>query len=263
MAIIPDMTLQRDLAKAAVTMGPREARFLVDTYYLFQESRKRAANQIMQMQATAEPCAAIRDVLAEMERLEDMMRKALDTYSAAQALGQWARRQKGIGPVIAAGLLAHIDLARVRTAGQVWRFAGLDPTVKWAKGEKRPWNAQLKTLCWKMGESFVKVSGNANAFYGRLYLERKAFELLRNGEGYNRDVALERAKTIGKNTEAYKSYSQGLLPLGHLHARAKRYAVKLFLGHYFEVGKRLAGETPPAPWVIAHGEHAHYIPPPD
>ena len=52
--------------------------------------------------------------------------------------------------------------------------AGLDPTVTWGKGERRPWNAELKVLCWKLGDSFVKVSNKEGALYGRIYRERKA-----------------------------------------------------------------------------------------
>ena len=62
-------------------------------------------------------------------------------------------------------------------------YAGMDPRSTWEKGQKRPWNAQLKVLCWKLGESFVKVSGNEKAFYGRIYKERKALEMAKNEAG--------------------------------------------------------------------------------
>ena len=32
----------------------------------------------------------------------------------------------------------------------------------------------LKELCWKIGESFVKVKGNPADIYGKIYEERKA-----------------------------------------------------------------------------------------
>jgi len=35
----------RDVSKAAATLGRKEARYLVDTYYMIQEFRKRTANQ--------------------------------------------------------------------------------------------------------------------------------------------------------------------------------------------------------------------------
>ena len=64
--------------------------------------------------------------------------------------------------------------------GHIWRFAGLDPTVKWEKGKKRPWNADLKVLCWKIGDSFVKFSGREDCFYGQIYKQRKAYEIERD-----------------------------------------------------------------------------------
>jgi len=152
----------------------------------------------------------------------------------------------------------------VATAGHIWRYAGLDPTVEWRAKEKRPWNAALKTLCWKIGESFVKVSNHPESLYGRLYLERKAQETSRNDNLEYRDQAVEKLKkfNIGKNTDAYKYYSIGKLPPGHIHARAKRYAVKIFLSHYHAKAYELEfGEKPPAPYPIAIMGHAHYIAP--
>ena len=56
---------------------------------------------------------------------------------------------------ISAGLMANIDITKVQTAGQIQAFAGLDPTREWNKGEKRPYNARLKALCWKIGQCFI------------------------------------------------------------------------------------------------------------
>jgi hypothetical protein len=57
-------------------------------------------------------------------------------------------------------------------------------------------------------------------------------------------------------------YSAGILPDGHIHSRAKRYAVKLFAAHLQEVWyKEHFGEAPPKPYAIVHLGHAHYIPP--
>ena len=116
-------------------------------------------------------------------------------------------------------------------------LAGLDPTVTWDKGEKRPWNAKLKTLCWKIGESFVKVSGRDNDIYGHVYTERKALEIQRNDAGeYSEQAAAALAhKRYGQETIARAWYEQGKLPPAHIHARAKRYAVKLYLAHWQHV----------------------------
>ena len=128
-----------------------------------------------------------------------------------------------------------------------------------------PWNARLKTLCWKIGESFVKVSGNEHAYYGQLYAQRKADETRRNDAGDYAEQAklVLDTKRIGKSTEAFKHYSVGKLPPAHIHARAKRWTVKIFLSHLHQVWfEHEYGTKPPAPYAIAHLGHAHLMEPP-
>lgn len=254
--------LNKDLRHAALTLTPNEVRFLVDSYYQMHENRIRSDGQIRSMQN--EPHAVLDWLSGNANTLENQIRSALDYWSNNNPVGKWSRSVKGIGPVIASGLLAHIDITKAPTVGHIWRFAGLDPTVKWNKGEKRPWNASLKTLCWKIGESFVKVSGYDDDVYGKYYKQRKELETKQNSEFAYKPLAEERAQKVGKSTEAYKFYSKGLLPPGHLHARAKRYAVKLFLSHWHHVAYMEHFKTaPPKPYPIAILGHAHEIAPPN
>jgi hypothetical protein len=199
--------------------------------------------------------------------MENGIKSALDVYSADKPLGQWARSIVGIGPVISAGLLAHLDVTKP-TVGHLWRFAGLDPTSHWEKGERRPWNHSLKTLCWKIGESFVKTKNHERSSYGHPYDKRKAMEQRRNEDGELADQAEAKLKKykIGKKTEAYKHYIQGRLPPAHIHARAARWTVKLFLSHYHAVGFYMAkGFLPPFPYPIVYmGEkHTNLLKPPN
>jgi len=264
--VVPDLLdsitrLTRDLRKAAATLSDAEARFLVDIYYQMQDQRIRGNNQVRAQED--EPHSVLLWFAEQADTLEKQIKGALLNYVKAHPIGPWALETVGVGPVISAGIIARIDIHKAPTVGHIWRFAGLDPTSHWGKGEKRPWNADLKRICWLLGESFVKVSGNLNAFYGHIYRERKAMEIARNADGYNREVALERAKKVGKDTDAWKSYSVGLLPPAHIHARAKRYAVKLWLAHLHQAWWEKATGTPaPLPYAIAQLGHAHKIEPP-
>jgi hypothetical protein len=285
--------LTKDIKQAAKTMSHDEARYLVDTYYSMQGNRIRADNQVRAM--AKEPHMTLAWLSDNAALLERNVKAALDAYTDAHVVGQWSKGIAGIGPIIAAGLLAHIDLEpwrcgaelkpkekpcteaephgpqchrrRTQTAGQIWRFAGLDPTDPWNKGEKRPWNASLKTLCWKLGESFVKVSGKEDDVYGHLYIERKAYENARNDAGQLAEQAAAKLEkfNIGKGTDAYKAYAAGRLPPAHIHARAKRWAVKLFLSHWHMVAYRAKyGEVPPKPYILTReGGHAHEVVCPD
>lgn len=258
--------MTKDIKRASLVLSETEARYLVDAYYQMQDNRIAAAHQARTLKESGEPNLVISWLMNQNEALENEVKKALDAYSNSSPLGRWARSQYGIGPVIAAGLLAHISFDKAQTAGDIWNFAGLNPGVEWNKGEKRPWNADLKRLAWLIGESFVKVSGNENAFYGKCYAKRKEEEVARNDRGEFADQArlkLEKFK-IGKDTDAYKAYVTGKLPPAHVHARAKRWAVKMFLAHYFEVGYQIKhGKEGPKPYAIVHLGHAHYIAPPN
>lgn len=263
--------MSKDLMATVVNMTREEARDLVDYYYTMQDNRIRAEGQIRAMDQASEKAEepkkshAILDWLAGQNRgLENQVKLTLDIYSAASPLGVWAREQHGIGPVIAAGLLAHINLEKAKTAGAIWRYAGLDPSVEWEKGQKRPWNASLKTLCWKMGESFVKVSNKPDSLYGSLYKERKALEVIRNERGDNKETAARilTEKDFRRDTTAKAKLTAGFLPDAHVHSRAKRYAVKIFLSHYHMMGYRLLLKTEaPVPFPIAHMDHTHMIDP--
>lgn len=255
--------ISRDIKHESREMNRQAARFMVDNYYSVQKQRIRLGNQLQASMDNDEESSAIRYVFEQFHILERQVQLTLDHYSKSHPVGQWIRTIPGIGPVIAAGLLAHLDVEDRPTAGHFWNYAGLNPDQKWEKGQKRPWNSQLKTLCWKLGESFVKVSNNPKDVYGKIYKQRKEYELAKNEAGDYSDQAEVGAARVGKTTEAYKSYSAGKLPDGHIHARAKRYAVKLFLSHLHEVMYRNHyKEAPPKPYAIEHLGHAHYIPVP-
>ena len=316
--------LKKDLDQASLTMGVREARFLVDYYYTQQEDRKRAHNQVRSLLPNQEPHSIISWLAVNATIMEDVIRERLGVFAKTRAEGRWARSIVGIGPVLSAGLVAHIDITKCRTVSQLWRFAGYDPLQSWLGREgaeklvkevrqqfptreipdaaidvlaersrrnpenlrrltlndagaitwasiekvlaKRPWNASLKTLCWKIGESFVKVSNNPDDFYGHLYPERKVQEETRNQAGQYADQAaakLEKFK-IGRGTDAYKAYSTGFLPPAHIHSRAERWTVKLFLSHYHAVAYEVHYGTPaPKPYVFDHLGHQRFIPIPN
>lgn len=254
--------LKKDLITASIELSDSEVRYLVDAYYMYQEDRKRSDNQMMALHKAEEPNAIVSWLGAQSESIEGQIKKALDKYTDNNPVGVWLKGITGIGAVISAGLLAHIDIKKAPTVGHIWNFAGLSPDIVWSKGEKRPFNASLKTLCWKIGQSFMKFSNNENCFYGKLYKEKKAYYVAKNEAGDYKEDALKKADKVRKTTEAYKYYSAGKLPPAQIDARARRYAVKLFLAHFHEVYyKFIFKQDPPKPYPIAILGHAHKIEP--
>lgn len=135
----------RDARKSSLLMSRRQARYLVDTYYQMQGYRIRSANQVRQ--CVGEPCEALSGVFSAMKACEDNIKHYVGKFAAEYAVGQWEQSVCGIGPVISAGFLAHLDIRMAKTVGHFYSFAGLNPTAVWQRGQKRPWNARLKVLC--------------------------------------------------------------------------------------------------------------------
>ena len=345
--------LSKDLAEASKVMPANEARYIVDLYYILQKNRIRINNELSQIRKEGvEPNFFLSYFYSVFQTLENRVKAGLGHYAANNALGRWCLAQVGLGPVITAGFLAHIDITRCPTAGKLWSFGGINPQAIWLGAEKaremvndvvgkrrdityedvvecaarahrnpellrklasnneeetlkkadliaalakRPWNATLKTLAvFKMGESFVKTQNRDDAFYGQLFVERKKIEWMKNrpaghypkgrakvikeGEVVNipppddldtpgafadQAAAILASKNIGKDTEAYQWYSRGMLPPAHIHARARRYAVHIFLSHYHYVAYKLHYKCePPKPFVEVFLNHTSILIPP-
>jgi len=115
------------LKTEAAQLLVEDARALVDAYYQLQEFRKAVANQFR----SGPEYSVLRWLVGNIATLEAQTKTMLDSWSSSRLVGRWSKSLVGIGPVISAGLLAHIDIRKAPTAGHIWRFAGLDPTCKW------------------------------------------------------------------------------------------------------------------------------------
>lgn len=261
----PLLRLSKDLKIAARTMSVEQARFVVDRYYQVQHERITSGNQIRASSESGEPAALIEYMETQWKFMEGVCKSSLAEFAKARPIGQWLTSIYGIGPVIASGLIAHIDIHKAVTYGHIWSFAGLNPNTKWEKGEKRPWNAALKTLCWKAGQSFMKFSNREDCFYGKLYRQRKAEEIERNERGGYADHAAKQLteKSYKRDTATKQAYQAGRLSAGHIDAIARRWTVKMFLSHTWEVWRRVEGLPVSAPYPVAHMGHVHVIEPPN
>lgn len=323
--------LSRDMVKLGRCLTREEVKFVVGWYYTFQEFRINTANQLRTLNGLNKPPMTLTYMNTQVATIEKQIKRPLQAFAESSVAGRWALDVRGIGPIIAAGLIGFIDIERAPAVSNIFNYAGLNPKTEWLGRDKAtnlvseyskkysnpmelvtalsnqvnrqpatmwrltlkyadpqadspraekiktshivrafatmPWNAHFKVLCWKIGKSFQKFSTDPEKdYYGMIYRERKVYESEKNLKGDYSDQAktkLEKNK-IGKNTEAYSWYSKGMLPPGHIDARALRYAAKLFLSHLHEVmyfdryGKRA-----PSPYAISHLGHKRYIPVPN
>jgi hypothetical protein len=256
-----------DVRSMAVPSDVHTIRELVKIYYRIQKDRMACANQSRQLEKLGKSNELTEHIAKNLQYMERSLIYPFRYFSNSYVAGRWSISQYGIGPVITAGLLSNIDISKAPTVGSIWRFAGMDPTVVWAKGEKRPWNDDLKTLVWKIGQSFMKFSNNDACFYGKLYKQDKQRRINLNESG----AYAENAKRIleSKNWRANKSrdtLSSGMLPPAQIDAQARRFAAKIFLSHFHTVWyedyhTELQGKPvrAPRPYAIAHGGHTHMI----
>lgn len=288
--------LTRDLADSGRTMSDQEARFLVDYFYISQDNRIRFDGQVRAMGETKEPHRLLAWMGDNASKFEKQIERALAKYTDDHPIGRWIKSLHGFGPILAAGFLAHIDIEKAPTAGHIWSYAGFNPESEWLEGQLRPWNADLKKLCYKAGEVQIKFSGDDKCYYGKIFVERRAFEWDRNFTAYGRDQAIfdqTKKNPYGKTTEAWawvngcyrvadikKRIQAGMsvaaveikslrveagvgdpmLPPSQIHARARRYAMKIFLSHLHEVWYETHFKTRvPNPFVIEHMGHVHRI----
>ena len=299
--------LNRDTVAALKRAHPggvtdSQARFLLDEYYNLQKARIRNGNYIKGLErdakktgTDAEPHTILDHFYSTFAVSEENVAKIMTWYIQTHEMSWFFENTLGIGPILSAGLLAFIDIEKCPTVGHIWSFAGLNPEAKWEKGTKRPWNATLKTLVWKIGDSFVKLSGRNDCLYANLYKERKALEWKKNlaGEFVDAANASMEKKKYGKNTDQFAWYTgqcspekvaaqlkekngsglvlseclgEGGFPMlspAHIDARARRYAVKIFLSHLHECWhQQHYGKPAAAPFAISIKGHAHYIEPP-
>lgn len=254
-----------------------EIRNAIETYYDIQDLRIMTGNRKSAVkreetkkikesgdtETKAETPLYLQYIENQFKETENTISKFLGHYAKSHPVGKWMLSIKGVGPVIAAGMLAYIDIKKCNTAGSIWNYAGWDGSRKVrTAGQKITWNPKFRVLCWKLGESFVKTSRLDGDVYGHLYREKKSWYEAKNEAGGFAEKAAEelKLKKYGKDTEAYKCYSSGKLPPAHINAMAKRFAVKIFLSHLFEVWYEYdRGVKAPNPFVQDHLGHVHII----
>jgi len=256
--------LSKDVKLAGAKMNRSSARFMVDTYYQLQTFRQASDRMVKDGEKAGEESTALQWVAGVHGRMELAVRAMLGVWAEQSEVGRWSIAQYGIGPVIAAGMLAHIEIDKVQGVGQIWSFAGLNPTVTWEKGQKRPWNARLKTLCWKMANVFLKFKGREECAYGQALGAYWGHRKVRNERGDFRELA---ASTLAakkfRESETKEHYEAGELPDGRVLLQAERWIAKMFLAHWFWVAWEAKHGTPaPLPYIFRDGGHRDLWAPP-
>lgn len=237
-------------------------RGLIESYYDIQKNRISVENQLRSLEQgkSEQEYKWFKDVvynrLYTIER--DIAKHLGEWVEEEEIYTEWLKGIKGIGPVLAAGLIAWLDsesptygkgfTTRFATISKLWAYAGLavdkdGKAVRRKKGQQANWDTRLKTHLWKIGESFVKTKGG----YRKLYETFRA----------EYDDKWKTPEDCGSRGCANKG--KGKCLKGHRYAAAKRKTVKVFLAHLFTRWHELEGLPVRKPFIIGRDGHEHLI----
>jgi hypothetical protein len=167
-----------------------------------------------------------------------------------------------------AKLLAQIDdIAKFDTVSKLWRFSG------WAvingeidrlrKGEKAPYNRDLKSICWIIAKLFIQHQTPlyVDEYYAEKDRQRREHPhiICTKCNGYG--IQKGQKWFCGDCGQANTNHVLMFTP-GHLDARAKRKMIKIFLCHLWLKWREFEGLPISGPYVETVLHHEHIVAPP-
>jgi hypothetical protein len=177
------------------------------------------------------------EIIEKTKALESQYKKAMMGYIVTEDIWtKFLQPIKGIGPILAANMIKEFGYCeKAPHVSSLWKYCGFDVheghAPKREKGKKLTYNPDLRTMMWKVGDSFIKQN---SPIYREIYDRTKAAETNRTDEN--------------------KPKSKG-----HAHARAIRKMIKLFLAHYWEASKEISGQETSKPYIFDKLHHEHMI----
>lgn len=216
-----------------------EIKYLIDYYYQIQKHRIEVGNQIFALKERGEKYVTIEMIFSDLNTIESKVEKIITQEIKNHPMWPWFKAVKGIGPIFAAGLATRIDIVKAEHASSVWKYAGLAPGQKRVKGQKIDYDPWVKTLCWKIGESFIKTKGK----YREIYDTSKAYYQHK----FPKEIQLTDANGKPKLSKEGKPIM--LYNKAHIHNMSRRRTVKLFLSHMWAYWRELEGLSVSEPFA--------------
>lgn len=143
-AIKLDKTLKKQIASIS-HITRMEMKATVDLFYQLQHDRIALENQIRAIKQHADTekedgsSSIVLDLcLKNMKINEANTAKIIETLVQNHPVGQWLLQIKGIGPVLAGGLIGYFDVTNKEYASQFMSYAGLNDN-------NRPWLGKKKS----------------------------------------------------------------------------------------------------------------------
>lgn len=128
--------------------------------------------------------------------------------------------------VASPGYTSKTSIACFDTLSRLWAFCGYGLPGKKVAGEKLNYNPELKAHLFKIAQSFTR---SRNKFYEEVYLPRKDSE------------ATKFSAVVPARKGAVKELPESVTTVLHIHQRAVRVMIKVFLGCLYYRWREIEG----------------------
>jgi len=227
-----------------------DLKILVSIYYDIQDVRIRTANRLRNVEADY---GVDVDKLKQMEkRIAEEINRLIEDDAVYE---NFLSKIPGLGSVLSGGLLAYFDPSKARHVSSFWKYAGLHVVngraVERRYGQKIDYNPEARTLCWKIGKSFVR---KRTPYYREIYdnEKKRLHEKIKEPE-----------KDCPWYEECIKKLKKRRKPPcdGHIDAMARRKMVKRFLADFWIVYRYYLGYEINKPYPVEKLGHKIEISP--
>jgi hypothetical protein len=170
----------------------------------------------------------------------------------------WFSKVKGVGKENIGKVVATIDIKKADTISSLWKYGGFDVVNGKAPkrekgGGKLTYNSQLRSMCWRLGSSLMRAKGK---FYDYYESQKRMYVESYNNHGIKIVPTNQLPKKDNKHYEPKEMITEG-----HLHNRALRKMIKLFLACLWIEWRKAEGLEVTKPYAIDKLGHDHYISP--
>lgn len=254
--------IKRDIERLR-KLKNRELRILVESFYDMQKLRIAMGNRIHAYGKAGlleyiDPEPALGKLKEAEKELEQEITEVVTKHPLWDA---WFKGVKGIGPIMAAGIIAwRDDINKADTISAFWKYHGLAPGQGRKKGEKVDYNPKAKTHAYKVGMQLLKAKGHYAEIY---YLARAKYEEREDIKAMHENAIDEETKN-GKKVKKYEARGGPKSYKLHIHYMALRKMIKRFYGDTWVMWRTVEGYEVTRPYIFSKAAkqkgiaHEHY-----
>lgn len=191
------------------------------------------------------------------EALEKEVEQDIISIASDIPIIQEASKVKGVGLILAAKVVAMVDIERAQHVSSLWRFAGLAVTPVCSEcGEIQPNGAQFCSSCG--GKIIHKADrprkGQKLPYNARLkvYCFQQATSFLRSNSPY---------RAIYDQSREYYDANRPDWPKARKHYAALRKMLKVYLQHLWVIWRDMEGLPVTKPYSHEKQDHHSYLKP--